>query len=122
MLKPTALAHDAFFRVYGGTLPSQCCRRLIVATLARATRCVLADFARKRSAAKPTMPVAHSGLAFDLNHYLAADVITFDASQLLLANDTDKWPTNFHEPVPIMLPAEDNVESMPSTADSPVPR
>jgi RNA polymerase sigma factor (TIGR02999 family) len=77
-LQPTALVHEAILRVYGGVMPERIDQKQIVATLARAMRHILVDHARKRSAAKRTIPDPEDDSPSDESYRAAADVLTID--------------------------------------------
>jgi RNA polymerase sigma factor (TIGR02999 family) len=51
-LQPTAVVHEAFLRLFGGTVPTWNDRNHFFAIAARQIRCVLVDHARAKSAQK----------------------------------------------------------------------
>jgi RNA polymerase sigma factor (TIGR02999 family) len=79
-LQPTALVNEAILRVYDGVMPSSISQKQIIATLARAMRRVLVDYARKRGAAKRSMPELppEADSPADESYRAAEDVLTVD--------------------------------------------
>ena len=79
-IQPTALVHEAYFKLAGGDLPAQN-RPHLLALAARAMRQVLVDHARERRAAKRGPDWARTTLTDGVSS------VTLDAESLLAIDD-----------------------------------
>ena len=79
-LQPTALVHEAYLRVYGGSVSSVEDPRQVIYVLVRAMREILIDHARKRTALKRTLPADLEMALEDHSHSTAASVLSIHSA------------------------------------------